>query len=870
MKTPNPPSWPDKFLTWLVAPHLREEVLGDLHERFHRRVERLGAVKARRRYGQEVLAYVRLSFIKRKPSEYPNPTPTAMLSNHFKIAFRNLMGGKSFSIINIGGLAVGMAGAALIALWLQNEISFDKFHEHKDRLYQVYGLTNSAGGEPVAIPVTSQPLAPALQQNYPEVEAVTRVKDVDQFLIRVGDKSFTGIQGAFADPSFLQLFSFPLVEGAKNGQLNAISSIVITEKLARKLFGTTNALNKTIRLDSVDHFVVTGVLKDLPPNTRFTFEYLLPWDYLKKLGSGWSNENWLSNNTSTYVLLKPNTNPAAFTSKIKDLTQRYSGRRDVWTHFLFPLSQWHLYAEFENGKSVGGRIETVRVFGLIAAFILLIACINFMNLSTARSEKRAKEIGVRKVAGAGRSSLIGQFITEAFLTACLAGAVALLLVGLALPSFDTLIGTQLSIPYQQYSFWLWTFGFVVFTSLLAGSYPAFYLSSFQPIGIFTKQFKKGQLGLSPRKVLVVLQFTFAIVLAIATMIVRDQIIYGQERDKGYANNDLIHVNFVGDIEKNYAPIKQELIRSGAAASVTKTMTDLTNDGWRTWGLRWPGENPKDTNTAITIFSSDADLVKTAGMILVKGRDIDSYRYPADSFSVVLNETAVKLMGFKNPVGQTLSNRDEKRSWRVVGVVRDYIVGSPYNPIPPVVIQGPGAWFNTMHIKFNPANSTAENLAKAEDAFRKYNPAYPFDYQFVDQDYSRKFENEQRTKTLAGLFAALAIFISCLGLFGLTSFTVEQSRKEIGIRKVLGASVFTVWQLLSKEFVMLVVVAFCLAAPIAYYVLSDWLQKYDYRTEISWWIFAVSGAGALVITLLTVSFQSIKAALMNPVKSLRSE
>ncbi|RRB10545.1 FtsX-like permease family protein [Larkinella knui] len=793
-----------------------------------------------------------------------------MIRNHFLIAFRNLMGGKSFSIINIGGLAVGMAGAALIALWLQNESSFDKFHEHQDRLYQVYGLTNPVGGTPYAIPETSQPLAPALKQNYPEVEAVTRIKDIDKFLVRVDGQSFTGIQGAFADPSFLHMFSFPLVAGPKNGQLTTISSIVITEKLARKLFGTTDALNKTIRLDSVDHFVVTGILKDLPPNTRFTFEYLLPWEYLKKLGTGWSNEDWLSNNTPTFVLLKPNTNQAAFDAKIKDLTQRYSGRRDVWTHFLFPLRQWHLYADFENGKPVGGRIETVRVFGLIAAFILLIACINFMNLSTARSEKRAKEIGVRKVAGAGRGSLIGQFITEAFLTACLAGAIALLLVQLALPSFDTLISTQLAIPYQNFSFWLWAVGFVVLTSLLAGSYPAFYLSSFQPIGIFTKQFKKSQLGLSPRKILVVLQFTFAIVLVIATIIVRDQILYAQERDKGYANSNLIHVNFVGDIEKNYSPIKRELIRSGAAVSVTKTMTDLTNESWRTWGLRWPGENPKDTNTAITLFSSDADLVKTAGMTLIEGRDIDSYQYPADSFSVVLNETAVKLMGFRNPIGQTISNRDRSITWRVVGVVKDYIVGSPYEKIPPIVIEGPGAWFNTMHIKFNPANSTADNLAKAEPIFKKYNPAYPFDFQFVDQEYARKFDHEQRTKTLAGLFAALAIFISCLGLFGLASFVAEQRTKEIGVRKVLGASVFNLWRLLSKDFVILVIIAFGIATPVAYYFLHTWLQKYEYRTEISWWIFAVSGAGALVITLLTVSFQSIKAALMNPVKSLRSE
>lgn len=411
-----------------------------------------------------------------------------MFKNYFKTAWRSLIRGKSFSVINILGLSIGMFGAILILLWLQNEIRFDKFHENKDNLYEVYGLSNNTNGNPTVIPVTEQPLAAALKQNYPEVEASSHYSEVNNFLFTWGNKRLTGIRGAMVDPSFLRMFSFPLLEGSNNDQLQNIYSIVITEKLAKKLFGNEDALNKTIKIDSSDYFTVKGILKNLPPNTRFEFEYLLPWAYTKKIGL--NNDDWLTNNITTFVLLKPNTNVSGFNAKIRDITKRYTGRNDVWTHFLFPLSKWHLYADFENGKPAGGRIETVRVFGIIAVFILLIACINFMNLSTARSEKRAKEVGIRKVAGAGKSLLIGQFIAEAFLTACIAGAFALLIVQLGLPPFNELISTQLSIPYNSFYFWLCALGFIILTSLLAGSYPAFYLSSFKPVSIFKKQFKK--------------------------------------------------------------------------------------------------------------------------------------------------------------------------------------------------------------------------------------------------------------------------------------------------------------------------------------------------------------------------------------------
>lgn len=798
-----------------------------------------------------------------KPKRIKAPS---MLKNYFVIAWRNLIRGKSFSVINITGLAIGMAGAILILLWLQNEISFDKFHAHKDQLHEVYGLA-TVDGKSTAINRTSQPLGPALKQDFPEVAATTRFGEINNFLFTTGEKSFTGIEGAFVDASFLNIFSFPLVEGSSQEQLQNVYSIVITEKLARKLFGNEDALNKTIRINSADNFIVGGILKDLPANTRFSFEYLLPWSYLNKLG--WSNDSWLSNNTTTFVQLQPGVNVAGFNNKIKDLTRHKSGRAEVWTHFLHPLNQWHLYSEFENGKATGGRITTVRLFGIIAAFILLIACINFMNLSTARSEKRAKEVGIRKVAGAGKGILFRQFIVESFVIALIAGFFALVLVQFVLAPFNTLINTQLTIPYNSQFFWLAALGFVAFTSLLAGSYPAFYLASFKPVGIFQGKFKKAQALLSPRKVLVVLQFTFAIILIIATIVVHNQVRHAQERETGYAANNLIHVDFTGDIKRNYALIKQELIKTGVAVAVTKNMSTITQRGSNTWGLRWQGRNPNDDQT-IALFSSDADLVKTAGLQLIAGRDIDINKYATDSLAVLLNETAVKAMGFKNPIGQIIAQPADNINWHVVGVVKDYILNSPYEKAPPLVIMGPASWFNTMHIKFNPAQSTAASLQQAEQIFKKYNPAYPFDYQFVDSEYAQHFDSEQRTKTLAGLFASLAIAISCLGLFGLSAYMAETRIKEIGVRKILGASAMGIAKLLSVDFIKLVIIAIVIATPIAWYAMDHWLQSYTYRISIGWTIFVLAGSLAILIALVTVSFQSIKAALANPVKSLRAE
>ena len=792
-----------------------------------------------------------------------------MLKNYFKTAWRSLARGKAFSLINISGLVVGMAGATLILLWLANEVSYDRYHVNKDRLYQVYSMTEIPGEKHSTIGVVSQPLGPALKQEFPDVEATSRVQWVDHFLLSVGDKSFSKVGGRIVDPAFLRMFSFPLVAGSQTAQLGDVYSITITESLARKLFGSTEAVGKTIRIDNRDNFTVTGVLKDPPANTRFTFDYLLPFAYLRKIGR--NNDNWVSNNIPTYVLLKPRADVAAFNAKIRDLTRIKAGIPNLWIHFVYPLEKWHLYSEFDDGIPVGGRIDTVRTFGIIAAFILLIACINFMNLSTARSEQRAKEVGIRKVAGAGRGLLIGQFISEAFLTSCIAGGLALLLVTLVLPAFCTLIGQQLALPFGSGVFWLGVFGFIVFTSLLAGSYPAFYLSSFKPVSIFRKQFKKSQAVFSPRRILVVVQFTFAIVLIVSTLIVREQVQYAEDRDTGYDKNNLVYVDFVGDIEKHYDLIKQELLSSGVAASVTRNSTGMSQGGGHTWVFRWVGEAPKDTVTTFTEYTTDAGLVKTSGMKLLAGRDIDIYAHPADSFSVILNETAARLMGFTHPVGSIINQPYNHVVWHVVGVVKDYVESSPYEQVPPVVIEGPGSgWFGTMHIKFNPAHSTATSLAGAEAIFKKYNPAYPFDYQFVDQEYATNFDNEQRTKTMAALFAALAVFISCLGLFGLSAYVAESRVKEIGVRKVLGASVPSIAGLLSLDFVRLVLISILIGSPLAWYGMNRWLSDYTYRITIGWGIFVVGGLLAIVIALVTVSFQAIRAARANPVKSLRSE
>ncbi|NII28868.1 FtsX-like permease family protein [Pseudoflavitalea sp. X16] len=787
-----------------------------------------------------------------------------MIKSFFRIAWRNMMRSKGFSSINIAGLVVGMASAILILLWIQNEVSYDQFHEKKDRIYEAWNRAEFSG-ELNCWNTTPKVLARTLEKDLPEVEMAARVDWGSNFLFTVGDKKLT-VRGTMVDSNFLQIFSFPLLKGNPTVVLKDMHSIVLTEKLAKKLFGKEDAMGKIIKIDNKENFTVTGILEDLPNNTRFRFEYLVPWAYKRFTGD--DDENWGNNSTRTYVLLKPNATLASAAPKVKVMKQRYAKDEPKWEMFLYPMSKWRLYSSFTNGKEDGGgRITFVRLFGIVAAFILLIACINFMNLSTARSEKRAKEVGIRKVVGAQKISLIGQFIGESLLLSLIAGFFAIIVVQLSLGGFNKLTDKELYVPYGSPWFWLVGLGFVLFTGLLAGSYPAFFLSSFKPVKVLKGTFKKTQALVAPRKVLVVLQFTFAIILIICTIIVKQQIDYAQNRHTGYNKNSLIYHVFTGDIEKNFELIRNELLSTGAASSVTKTSAPITQSWSDGWGQEWEGKDPND-KTDFYRYNADQDLGKTAGLQFVQGRDFDLRKFPTDSTGMIINESSLKVMKFKNPIGKIV--KDNGQEWHIVGVIKDFILTDPYQPTRPMLIAGGKAWFFTILIRLNSNNTTEKNLKTAESIFRKYNVEYPFEYKFVDEEYAQKFEDEQRIGTLAGLFAGLTIFISCLGLFGLAIYMAESRVKEIGVRKVLGASVSGLAALLSKDFLMLVLISFLLAVPVAWWAMHAWLSDYPYRITIQWWVFALAGLLSVLIALATVSYQAIRAALANPVKSLRTE
>lgn len=773
------------------------------------------------------------------------------------------MRNKGVSLINISGLAMGMASAMLILLWIQHEVSYDRFHEKKDRIYEAWNRA-VYDGELQCWNTTPKILGPTLQKDFPEIETVARVNWSSNFLFTVGDKNLT-VQGNMVDSAFLEIFSFPLLKGNPRTVLNDVSSIVLTEKLAEKLFGNEDPMGKMIRIENEDNFTVTGVLKDLPNNTRFDFEYLLPWSFLRK--KGWDDENWGNNSTRNYVLLKPRTSLTTVQEKMKALRERYDKNDPEAEMFLYPVSRWRLYSNFKGGIESGGLVEMVRMFGIIAGLILLIACINFMNLATARSEKRSKEVGIRKVVGAQKGGLIGQFLGESVLVTFIAGILALLLVQISLPGFNQLTGKKLFIDYGSLTLWLFFAGFILFTGIIACSYPAFYLSSFRPIKVLKGTFRNVTAHVTPRKVLVVIQFSISIVLIISTIIIRQQINHAQERETGYNKNNLVYHSLTGDLDKNYTLLKNELLSSGIATAVSKTSAPLT-EGWsNTWGIEWPGKDPND-KTIIDRFCADENLAETAGLQIIEGRDLNLREYPTDSSGVLLNESAVKVMGFEQPIGQII--KDNGKDWHVVGVFRDFILQSPFYPTAPMVIEGAKGWFNVIHFKLNDAVNTAANLKNAEALFKKYNPEYPFDYKFVDEEYARKFNSEQRIAWLASLFAGLTILISCLGLFGLAAYMAETRVREIGVRKVLGASVTNITTLLSKDFLKLVLIAFLVATPVAWWAMHYWLQKYPYHVNIQWWVFALAGVLSVIIALCTVSYQAVKAAMANPVKSLRSE
>ncbi|MCH7411456.1 ABC transporter permease [Belliella sp. DSM 111904] len=784
-----------------------------------------------------------------------------MFTNYVKIAWRNLWRNKEFSFINIIGLTLGIGGAVLILLWIQYERSFDQFHEKKEQLFEVWNQADF-NGEISSWGWTPKPLGPVLGADQAEVAAFSRYQTPYDMLLKYQVKGINQ-QTVVIDPEFFSMFDFPLIMGEKDQVFAKPESLVLTESAVKRLFGDENPIGKEVVLENQTSLIVTGVLADFPSNTKFQFDAAIPWALYKQLG--FEDEFWGNNSVITYIELHPEVKVETAAANIRDVTQKHSSEQV--SLILHPLTKAHLYDHYDNGVLAEGKIKMIRLFFWIAILIILIACINFMNLSTARSEKRAKEIGIRKISGAGRGRLILQFIGESMVTTVIASFLALLIVSLLIPHFNNLMGTSIYLPFGEPIFWIIYIPFVILIGIIAGSYPALFLSSLVPARILKGKVSSPKSAFSLRKVLVVMQFTFAAILIAATLVVKSQIDFAQSRNAGYDRDQLIYLMMSDQLRDKYEPFRAEVLSSGAATSLTRTMSPISETWSNTWGMSWEGKDP-DVTITIDRYSTDADLSKTLGLNIIEGRDIDIYKYATDSNAVLLNEAALKLMDFENPLGQLI--KDNNKEWKVVGIVEDFVVNSPFHQVKPLVIFGPKAWFNVFHLKLSPSNSVAENLAKVEQIFDKYSADFPFDYTFVDQDYANKFQSEQRVSALTLWFSGLAIFISCLGLFGLAAFMAEQRLKEISIRKVLGASSANLIVLLTSDFIKLVAISLLIGIPIAWYVMNIWLENFNYRIELGVGIFGLVALITLLIALLTVSSQALKAAWSNPIKALKGD
>ncbi|MFI5137644.1 MAG: ABC transporter permease [Sphingobacteriales bacterium] len=797
-----------------------------------------------------------------------------MIKNYLKIAWRNLIKNKVPSFINISGLAVGMAVAMLIGLWMYDELSYNKSFQNYDSIVQVmqHQTMNGDVGTQSNMPI---PLGYKLRQDYGDDFKYVVLSRTEGHVISYGEKKLSG-QGNFMQPEAPNLFTLKMIRGSRAG-LTDPSSIMLSSSLAKAIFNNADPVNRILKIDNKFSVKVTGVYQDFPHNNSFRgIAFISPWDlymttqpFLKQYAlHEWSNNSW-----EIYAQLRPGASIENVSAKIKNLKlNELKLQGDALSVsfkpvlFLQAMHRWHLYSEFKNGVNTGGKIEFVWMFGIIGVFVLLLACINFMNLSTARSEKRAREVGIRKTMGSLRSQLIGQFFGESMLIAVFAFVLSLLIVQLILPWFNEVADKKMVVLWGNPLFWLCGLIFSLITGIIAGSYPAFYLSSFQPVKVLKGTFIAGRFASLPRKILVVLQFTVSVTLIIGTVVVFRQVQYTRNRPVGYNRGGLVQVALnTPDIHKQFNAVRNDLLRSGAITEVAESGSPVTDMWSDNSGITWRGKPPGLQCNFGTVPVSP-EFGKAVGWKLVAGRDL-LRNYPADSSAVILNEAAVKFTGLKNPVGETIK---WYKKMKIIGVVKDMVMQSPYDPVNPTIFYLLKFSGNYADIRLNPKMSAREALKKIEPIFRQYDPATPFNYQFTDAEYARKFADEQRIGKLAGFFTILAIFISCMGLFGMASFTAEQRTKEIGVRKVLGASVISLWRLMSADFVLLVLISMFFAIPTAIYFMNGWLMKYKYHEDLSWWIFAGTGAGAIIITLLTVSYQSIKAAMTNPVKSLKTE
>lgn len=799
-----------------------------------------------------------------------------MIKNYFKIAWRNLLKNKVYSFINIFGLAIGMAVTIMIALWITDELSFNNYFKDHDQIAQVF-QSQTFNNQVATGPAIPMPLEGALREGYADnFKHLAMTSWTNSLYLKYRDKSISSTGNYMQEPG-LQIFDPKILKGEENG-LREKNSIMLSQTTAKALFGDEDPIGKIIKVNSVDDMLVTSVYEDIPVNTSFNdTHFLMPWkhfittqDWLKNAADNWGN-----NSFQMFVQIADNTTMKGVTNTILDVKKKADS--DVAKYnpkiFLLPMNDWHLRSEFENGVQSGGRIENVWLFGIIGAFVLFLACINFMNLSTARSEKRAMEVGIRKSIGSSRGQLIRQFLSESLLVVLLAFAISILLVLLSLGSFNVLANKEIHFPWASIQFWGVSILFILFTALISGSYPALYLSSFKPVKVLKGTFRAGRFAALPRKILVVTQFTVSVALIIGTLIVMQQIEYSKDRPVGYDKGGLIQIpTFSDDFSGKYDFIRTQFIASGGAIEMSSSSSPTTQVWSNRSGYDWEGK-PEGFQEDFAWTEVSYEYVKSLGMKVIDGRDF-SREFATDSSGVLLNSTAVKYMGITDPVGKYLTDSDEEDPnppMKIIGVVEDVIVQSPYSPVKQQLYvfdrEGNSSYYN---LRLNPDKSVATNLELIENTFKQHFPNLPFQYEFVDEEYALKFATEERVASLARVFTILAILISCLGLFGLASFVAEQRTKEIGVRKVLGATVANLWVLLSKDFVQLVLISLIIAAPIAYYAMQKWIEKFAYRTDISWWIFLAAAIGALVITLITVSFQSVKAALANPTKSLRTE
>ncbi len=801
-----------------------------------------------------------------------------MLKNYFKIALRNLARNRFSSLVNIGGLAIGMAVAILIGLWIYDEFSFNKTFANYDRLGKV--VLKWAGDARVGYS-QPMPLGIELRNRYKDdfSHVVLSTQTEDHVLVS-GDKKFRQ-RGKYMQPEAPEMFSLKMLSGSQKG-LEGMNSIMISQSLAKKLFKDGNGMSQLIRIDNKNNVLVTGIFEDFPRNNEFgEVSFLAPWD-LYVASNEWMKgreTQWRNNFLHIFVKLAPNADFDKVSEKIKDIKLGHVDAEEAAAKpaiFIHPMRKWHLYSQFGTDGAIvtSDQIKFIRFYAIIGFFVLLLACINFMNLSTARSEKRAKEVGIRKAIGSLRSQLIGQFFSEALLVSFAAFALSLSLVFFTLPWFNNISGKNIFIPWSQPLFWISGMAFTVITGLLAGSYPALYLSSFNPVRVLKGTFRVGRFASIPRKALVVVQFTVSITLMIGTMIVYRQIQFARNRPVGYDRDGLIMVPMANnDFRGKYEVIKSRLMNTGVISETAESMAPPTGVWSENDGFEWKGKDPALKQNFGTLPVTQ-EYGKTVGWQFVSGRDF-SNAFATDSAGFVINESAAKIMNLDHPVGETIYARNiwfkQGGYFKVLGVVKNMLMNSPYESATPTVFfLQQESMMNWIMVKINPAISSSHAMPKIEKVFKELIQSAPFEFKFVDQEYAAKFADEERIGVLAGIFAGLAVIISCLGLFGLASFVAEQRTKEIGVRKVVGASIFALWKLLSKDFMALVLISCLIAVPISGYFMNAWLQKYEYRIEISRWIYAAAIVGALMITLTTVSYQAIKAGLKNPVDSLRSE